>query len=372
MLEALRDAGLDVIAFDGPGQGGALEESGLPFTPEWQRPVAAVLDHFALDIPAGVLLGVAIGRVVVWARRRIDPAPVEIAVSIATPYAATLAAEALRVSVVASIVAAALVVSAVRIDRRTGAPISSSETRVSATAFWEEANLLVSGVLFFLAGRALPEALGALEQWSLWQLGAGAAALLVVVLAVQFVFGLAATFLPPLAPALETERGSERDNGLAGGQPVAGNRAAAAAVMAWASTRSVIGLLIALSIPAALPDGRPFPERDLILVVGALLIIGSVLLQGLSLRVVVRRAALCDESEERREEDEARRAIVGAIKAPKDEHANGFDAARQALVALRERDRIGDEVLVRMLRETDLRARAAEGSALPGAGPPSP
>jgi pimeloyl-ACP methyl ester carboxylesterase len=55
---ALRDHGLDVIAFDGPGQGAALE-SGVPMTAEWQRPVAAVLDHFALDDVA--LMGFSLG-----------------------------------------------------------------------------------------------------------------------------------------------------------------------------------------------------------------------------------------------------------------------------------------------------------------------
>jgi CPA1 family monovalent cation:H+ antiporter len=64
--------------------------------------------------------------------------------------------------------------------------------------------------------------------------------------------------------------------------------------------------------------------------------------------------------------------VADAFNAPQREHANGFDAARQALLALREGDRIGDEVLVRMLGETDLRARVTEGSALPGAGPPNP
>ena len=63
MLEALRDSGLDVIAFDGPGQGGALEEGGLPFTPEWQRPVAAVLDHFAVDDVT--LIGCSLGGALV-------------------------------------------------------------------------------------------------------------------------------------------------------------------------------------------------------------------------------------------------------------------------------------------------------------------
>jgi len=35
--------------FEGPGQGAALEDHGLPMIPEWERPVAAVLDHYRLD-----------------------------------------------------------------------------------------------------------------------------------------------------------------------------------------------------------------------------------------------------------------------------------------------------------------------------------
>ena len=55
---ALRDHGLDVVAFDGPGQGAALE-AGVPMTAEWQRPVGAVLDYFALDDVA--LMGFSFG-----------------------------------------------------------------------------------------------------------------------------------------------------------------------------------------------------------------------------------------------------------------------------------------------------------------------
>jgi CPA1 family monovalent cation:H+ antiporter len=64
--------------------------------------------------------------------------------------------------------------------------------------------------------------------------------------------------------------------------------------------------------------------------------------------------------------------MEAAKASPGKEHANGFDAARQALLYLRERNEIGDEVLISMLRETDLTSRAAEGNALPGAGPPNP
>jgi CPA1 family monovalent cation:H+ antiporter len=319
---------------------------------------AALLEHYALDIPLGILLGSAVGYAVAWARQRIDPAPVEIAVSIATPYGAALLASVLGLSVVAAVTTAALVVSAVRIDRRTGAPISSSETRVSATAFWEEVSLIVSSVLLFLAGRALPEALRTLDSWPLWQLLLAAAGLLTLVLLVQFGSAYLAAGLRPVAGAIARGDGPRRVR--------------AAGVMAWSSTRSVIGLVIALSIPATLPDGRSFPERDLILVVAALVIVGSVLIQGLTLPAVVAGAGLSDEGERERERALARRIVEDALAAPGAEHANGFDAARQALVRLREEDRIGDERLVAMLREVDLMARASEGDALPGAGPPNP
>jgi alpha-beta hydrolase superfamily lysophospholipase len=59
MLFFLRDAGYDVVAFDGPGQGAALEDGHLPMHPDWDRPVAAVLDHFGLqDV---TLLGISLG-----------------------------------------------------------------------------------------------------------------------------------------------------------------------------------------------------------------------------------------------------------------------------------------------------------------------
>jgi CPA1 family monovalent cation:H+ antiporter len=97
--------------------------------------VGAIALNYLVDIPAGVLLGLVVGSAIVWARRRIDPAPVEIAVSIATPYIAALAAEALGISAVAAITVTALVVSAERISTKTGKTISSAEARVSATAF---------------------------------------------------------------------------------------------------------------------------------------------------------------------------------------------------------------------------------------------
>jgi pimeloyl-ACP methyl ester carboxylesterase len=48
MLATMVDAGHRVVAFEGPGQGSALEDRGLSMIPEWERPVSAVLDHYQL------------------------------------------------------------------------------------------------------------------------------------------------------------------------------------------------------------------------------------------------------------------------------------------------------------------------------------
>ncbi len=148
---------------------GALE-SGPP------DPLLAV-GHLLWAIVAGAALGAAIGRAIVRLRERVEPAPVEIAVSIATPYLCSLGARWLGLSVVVVIMAAALTVAAVRVDRETGAPRTSAEARISAVAFWEEVSLLVSSAMFFLAGRALPEAMAELNRWAAWRTAGAAAAL---------------------------------------------------------------------------------------------------------------------------------------------------------------------------------------------------
>jgi pimeloyl-ACP methyl ester carboxylesterase len=63
--QRIAEAGFDVIAFDGPGQGGARALSGLTFDHDWEKPVAAVLDHFALE--SAHLVGISMGGY--WALR---------------------------------------------------------------------------------------------------------------------------------------------------------------------------------------------------------------------------------------------------------------------------------------------------------------
>jgi CPA1 family monovalent cation:H+ antiporter len=283
---------------------------------------------------------------------------VEIAVSIALPFLCALAAQWLGFSLSATIIAAALTVSSSDVDRETGATRTSPEARISATAFWEEVSLLLSAVLFVLAGRALPHALRALESWPLWQTAGTALALVLLILGLQFAFSYLAACMPAPAEALRDKEGEA-------GREI--TRLTAAAVMAWACTPSILGIVIALSAPQEMED------RGLTLMVAAFLILAAVVVQGLTLRSAVRAASLGNEEEEKREEELAGEVASQAAEGEEDVQV-GHDAVRRALLRLREENHIGDEMLQKMLRETDLNARAAEGpaAALPGAGPPNP
>ncbi len=59
LARAMADAGWATVLFEGPGQGGVIRRQGLPFTTEWERPVAAVLDGLGLEDVT--LVGLSLG-----------------------------------------------------------------------------------------------------------------------------------------------------------------------------------------------------------------------------------------------------------------------------------------------------------------------
>jgi alpha-beta hydrolase superfamily lysophospholipase len=71
VLLALRDRGYDIVCFEGPGQGHVLEEHGVPMTPEWHKPVKAVLDYFQLTNVT--LLGISMGGCLVIRAAAFEP-----------------------------------------------------------------------------------------------------------------------------------------------------------------------------------------------------------------------------------------------------------------------------------------------------------
>ncbi|MFF5945957.1 cation:proton antiporter, partial [Streptomyces althioticus] len=102
-----------------------------------------------------------------------------------------------------------------------------------------------------------------------------AVAVFLVVVAARFVWTFPATFLPRLL----SRRVREREENPTWRAPV---------VVSWAGMRGVVSLAIAFSIPQTVRGGAPFPQRDMVLFLTFTTVIGTLVVQGLTLAPLIR------------------------------------------------------------------------------------
>src|SRR5437773_2071804 len=108
--------------------------------------VVGSLASFVFVALGGILIGLVVGWIVVWVRTRINDTPVEITVSLLTPYAAYLPAEAFGDSAVLAAVPVGLSVG------RRSSQIMGSEARLAGRATWESLVFLLNGIVFLSIG----------------------------------------------------------------------------------------------------------------------------------------------------------------------------------------------------------------------------
>jgi Na+/H+ antiporter len=346
--------------------------------------------QFLLVGLGGLVLGLVIAWPVAWLHRHLDDAPIEITITLLTPYAAYLVADALQVSGVLAVLSAGLYLS------RQSSRFFSSNTRLQANAVWNVLVFLLNGLLFLLIGLQLRGILAAIAGHSLLTLLWQALLISLVVIAVRLAWVFPAASLPRQLSA----RLRARDP-YPGWRPVA--------IVAWVGMRGGLSLAAALALPLTLTNGASFPQRDLVIffTFGAILV--TLVGQGLSLGPLIRllglppdgtldrehakahlvaaRAALSrlDElatEEWVPEEDLAHlrahyahklEALTQAIDGGGGERFDGhaplksrlrqevLAAERAAVIGLRDRGRIDDETLRLVERELDLEEQRGLG-----------
>jgi Na+/H+ antiporter len=368
------------------GEGMVDDATGLV---AYRMAVAAVLTGSFSIWQAGLQLlvislgGIAIGFVVAWLLARIwehlDDPPVEITLSLLAPFVAYLPAEALGLSGVVAVATAGLYAG-------WRAPeLLSADTRVKASAVWEVVVFLLNGLIFVLVGLQLRSLDVVLAERPAATFALVAALVCLTVIVVRLVWVFPATYLPRwLSRDLR-----ERDRAPPW-QVVA--------ILGWTGMRGGDSMAAALAIPFTVVGGAPFPGRDLIIALTFCVILVTLVLQGLSLPVLIRRLGVSADQTAQREEDQARLAAAQAAldrlddlagkeganaellsrlrsryshlagdlaheTEPDDEarHAAGrriqlelIEAQRRAVIELRNRGVIGDEALRQVQRDLDL------------------
>jgi len=246
-------------------------------------------------IIVGILIGLAVGLIVHIAEDRIDDGPIEIALSIITPYVAYLTADALKASGVLAVVACGLYLS------RQSSHFFSPRVRLQAWAVWEALTFILNGLVFVLIGLQLRYVLSNLHDYSLATLieyGALFSAFLIVV---RLIWNFPGAYLANLI----------RRRILHQMEPMPGVRQIF--VVGWTGMRGVISLAAAIALPHTLENGVPFTQRSMIIFLAFNAILVTLVLQGLTLPPLIRALGLAGAGASRSsEEEEARRTILTA------------------------------------------------------------
>lgn len=245
-------------------------------------------------IVAAFVIGLAIGMAVRLLQSRITDAPVEITISVVAAYVSYLAAEAAQCSGVLATIACGLYLG------RHSSGVYSLKARMESEALWNTLDFILNGLVFLLLGLQLPAILSDIG-------GIGAGRLIWDgVLFSAIVIGLRMIWVFPAA-WLSVQIGRRFLQ-----RQTANREPRRVFLLGWAGMRGVLALTAAFSLPTKLGDGSPFPQRSLIIFLAFCVIFATLVLQGLSMPLLIRRLGLAGFSETKEEELLARRQMLNA------------------------------------------------------------
>jgi Na+/H+ antiporter len=345
--------------------------------------LAEASGRFVLNVAGGIAVGLAVGFVVRQVRRRLDNPPVELTISLLTGYFAYLPAQALGVSGVLAAVTVGIYMGWYTPE------LTTPQTRLQGVAMWEILFFLLNALLFWLVGLQLRDIVDSLSGRPTGTLIRDALVVTTTVIAARIVWVFAAGYLPRLV----SRRIRERD-------PVPSWQTKT--VLAWSGMRGAVSLAAALALPLTTDAGTSFPDRDLLVFLTFAVILGTLVVQGLTLPLLIQALDLEDDGLAEREEAKARihaaeaalerldqladedwvredtaerlRGLYGfrreRFRSRVDSEADGsledrsagyqrlrrelLDAERRAVIELRRTGRIDDEVMRHVVRDLDL------------------
>jgi Na+/H+ antiporter len=252
--------------------------------------------RLVLNIVGGIAIGLAVGYVIRRIRRVLDNSPLEVTLAFLTGYFAFLPASALGVSGVLAVVTAGVYMGWYTPE------LTTVQTRLQGVGFWEILTFLLNVLLFGLVGLQLRPILDALSGRGGWSLVGDAAVIVLAVILVRIVWVFPATYVPRwLIPRVR-----EHDPSPPLRYP---------AFIAWNGMRGAVTIAAALLIPLRTDAGAPLPGRALIIFFAFAVVLGTLVVQGLSLPLVIRALRLeADDGGAEAEEAQARvRAAEAAL-----------------------------------------------------------
>jgi monovalent cation/hydrogen antiporter len=231
--------------------------------------------RFILSYLGGIAAGLVVGGVVVLTRQRLDAPQEEAALSLLTPFAAFLLANAVGCSGVVAVLVSALMLA------YASPRVIRARSRLVTFAFWDIATFLINGALWVFVGVQLPKAVRGVSRvdGGIHHAVAMALAVTAVVITTRVLWAEGTTMLIRALDRREAQRARRVDWRQR-------------MVSTWAGFRGAVSLAAAIAVPLSTRSGSPFPDRNLIIFVVSFVILTTVLVQGSTLPAVVRWAKI--------------------------------------------------------------------------------
>jgi CPA1 family monovalent cation:H+ antiporter len=251
--------------------------------------------RFILAGGGGAIIGLALG----WLIARIHRlgrgiTVVSNTISLLTPFAAYLAADAIGASGVLAVLACGLYLA------RNQWPNTSAETRLLITSTWTIVTFLLESLVFILVGLELPLVARAIERVPLTTLVTEALIVSVCVVLVRILWAIPSTYI---------FRTLGRWMGL-GNNPLPPLRTVF--FISWTGLRGADSLVLALALPLTTATGARFPAREQIIFITFGVIFFTLVVQGPTIAPLARRLHVGTDEDEGAEEAHARLAAAEA------------------------------------------------------------
>lgn len=220
-------------------------------------------------IGIGLLIGFIFMKIHQWLPTNED---IDVILSLTAPYIMYIVAENVHASGIMSVVCGGLYLSYHSIH------ILNSASRIRGINVWHSFTFLLNGFVFLLIGLGLPDIIDGLRKDGVSLTMATVYGLIVtaVLIIVRIMASYGSIFFTRFVSRYITVASNQTDFRT----PF---------IVGWSGMRGVVSLAAALSIPLALEDGTPFPHRSLILYITFISIVGTLVLQGLTLPFIIKK-----------------------------------------------------------------------------------
>lgn len=230
--------------------------------------------EFVFLMAGGFVIGLAMGKVLAIILKKVkDNAVVTISLMLLMPFLTYRVAEELHVSGVIAVVMLGLGTA------RFSGKIFPEKLKLQSRTIWDIIIFLLNGLIFILIGLEFPHVIKSIDEGQVLTYIGYAFMITIIALLLR----MARVFLQQvnLQKAFQSNKRGIKESALLD--------FSTSLIISWSGMRGIVSLAIAIGLPKTLTDGSPFPQRDAIIFISVVVVLFTLIGQGLTLPWIVKR-----------------------------------------------------------------------------------